>query len=84
MYALDKRTGSEKAALEQSSPNDPICVVWPTGEFFFLILLIFRYTKAVYSAYIPFTRLRGLRDGRIGENGPSVSFIFLYCFFLFM
>ena len=36
------------AALEITGPNDAVCVVWATGEFFFfIILLFFLYLKWV-------------------------------------
>ena len=41
MNALQDCNGLEIAALEKTGPNDAICVVWATGEFFFLIFYCF-------------------------------------------
>ena len=36
MNALHDPEDLEMAALEKTGPSDAICVVWPTGEFFFI------------------------------------------------
>ena len=74
MNVLEQQSGSENTALEQTSPNDAICIVWATSEFFSLILLLFVYpkvSKVIYSVNERLTRPRGLWDGDTGANGPK-------------
>ena len=47
MCVLEQRSGSENAALEQMSPNDAICVVWATSEFFYIFYCLFCMLKLV-------------------------------------
>ena len=71
MNALQDCKGLEIAALEKTGPNDAICVVWATGEFFYYYSTVFSLSKVGLSVYERFTILRGLRDGCVGENGPK-------------
>ena len=70
--ALRHRKGLGMAAFEKTGPNDAICVVWATGEFFFYYSTVFSLSKVGIGVYERFTRLRGLRDGCVGENGPKL------------
>ena len=63
------------AVLEKTGPNDAVCVVWATGEFFscffLVILLFFLCDKVESSVYERITAAKGLRDGCVRENGPK-------------
>ena len=41
MNVLQHREDLGMAALEKTGPNDAICVVWATGEFFFYNSIVF-------------------------------------------
>ena len=45
------------AALEKTGPNDAVCVVWATGEFFFYFSTVFSLSKVCLSVDERFTRL---------------------------
>ena len=57
MNALQDCKGLEIAALEKTGPNDAICVVWATGEFFFFYSTVFSLSKVGLGVYERFTRL---------------------------
>ena len=59
MNALQHREDLGMAAFKKTGPNDAICVVWTTGEFFFSIILLFlQYAKIMFSVYDRFSTLR--------------------------
>ena len=71
MNALHHGEGLGMAALEKTGPNDAICVVWATGEFFLYYSTVFSLSKVFFSVYERFTTPSGLRDGCVGDNGPK-------------